>query len=92
MNRDGAVLAELRRRRDNTSRIRQQEIGRDEDLPTRPKDGIRQDLTVLQEDKLRIDVHAPAATRAINHRRTDLAVSQLHRAVGVRCDLDRPSA
>src|SRR5687768_13006394 len=48
-----------------------------------------QDLTVLQEDELRIDVHASAATRAVDHGGADRAIGELYRAIGVGRDLDR---
>ena len=62
------------------------------DIPARSKNGVRQNLTVLQDHKLRIDVHASAAACAVEHRGADRAIGELHGAVGVRRDLDRPAA
>ena len=88
LNRDRAVLPKLRGRRDHTGGVGLQEIGRDEDIPARPEHRIRQDLTVLQKDELRIDGHIAAAAGAIEHRGADRAIGELHRAGRVRHDRD----
>ena len=63
-----------------------------DDIPARPLDGLGQDLTVLQDHKLRIDIDTAAAACAVQNRRADRAIGELHRAVGGRGDLDRPAA
>ena len=84
LDRDNTLLSKLRGSRDGACRIRQQKIGRDRDVSSRPEDGIGQDLTVLQDDKLRINIDTPTATRAVKNRGANDAVRKLHRAGG-RC-------
>ena len=55
-------------------------------------DGLGENLTVLQDHILRIDIDTAAAAGAVQNRRADRAVSELHRAVRIRRDLDRPAA
>ena len=69
-----------------------QQIRRDRDVPARTLNGLSQDLAVLQDHELRIDIDTAAAAGAVENRRTDLAIGELHRAAGVRRDLDRPAA
>ena len=91
MNGDGALLAELRGRRDGAVGVGKKQICRDRDVPARSLHGLSQDLAILQDDKLRIDVHAPAAAVAIKHRGTDPTIGELHRAAGGRRNLNEPA-
>ena len=89
MNRHDAARAELRGGRDHTVRIRQEEIGRDGDISAWSLHRLGEDLTVQEQDELRINIHAAAAARAVEDRRADGAISEFDGAAGVGRDFDR---